>query len=50
MESTGVPGAVQIAAATCELVRDAFICEPRGLVAVKGKQEMETFLLVGRAP
>ena len=48
MESTGVPGAIQITAATCELVRDAFVCEPRGIVAVKGKQEMETFLLVSR--
>jgi guanylate cyclase len=50
MESTGVPGAIQITAATRELVRDAFTCEPRGIVAVKGKQEMATFLLVGRAP
>jgi len=31
-------------------VRDAFVCEPRGIVAVKGKQEMATFLLVRRAP
>jgi guanylate cyclase len=50
MESTGVPGAIQITAATHALVRDAFVCERRGLVAVKGKQEMETFLLTGRRP
>ena len=50
MESTGVPGAIQITAATCELVRDAFVCESRGIMAVKGKQEMATFLLVGRIP
>jgi guanylate cyclase len=48
MESTGVPGAIQITAATHELVSDDFVCEPRGPVAVKGKHEMETFLLVGR--
>ena len=48
MESSGVPGAIQITAATHELIRDAFVCESRGLVAVKGKQEMETFLLVAR--
>ena len=48
MESTGVPRAIQITAATCELVRDALVCEPQGIVAVKGKREMETFLLVGR--
>jgi guanylate cyclase len=50
MESSGLPGAIQITAATHELVRDAFVCESRGLVALKGKQEMETFLLVARAP
>lgn len=48
MESTGVPGAIQITAATHDLVRDAFACEPRGPVAVKGKAKMATFLLVGR--
>jgi len=48
MESSGVPGSIQITGATFELVRDAYICESRGLVAVKGKQEMETFLLVSR--
>jgi class 3 adenylate cyclase len=48
MESSGVPGAIQITAATHDLVLDAFECESRGLVTVKGKQEMETFLLVAR--
>ena len=48
MESSGVPGSIQITGATFELVRDAYICESRGLVAVKGKQEMETFLLMSR--
>jgi adenylate cyclase len=48
MESSGVPGAIQITAATHELVQDAFVCESRGLVAVKGKREMETYLLVSR--
>jgi guanylate cyclase len=48
MESSGVPGAIQITAATHELVRDAFTCEPRGPVQVKGKSTMETYLLVTR--
>jgi len=48
MESSGVPGAIQITAATHELIRDAFVCESRGLIAVKGKQQMETLLLVAR--
>ncbi|HET6713640.1 MAG TPA: adenylate/guanylate cyclase domain-containing protein [Actinomycetota bacterium] len=42
MESSGVPGAIQITAATDELIRDAYVCEPRGPVPVKGKSEMET--------
>jgi guanylate cyclase len=48
MESSGVPGAIQITAATHELVRDVFVCEPRGPVQVKGKSTMETYLLVSR--
>ena len=36
MESSGVPGAIQVTEATHRLVRDAFVCEPRGPVAVKG--------------
>ena len=48
MESSGMPGAIQITPATYALVDDAFVCEPRGAVSVKGKGEMTTFLLVGR--
>ena len=47
MESQGVPDRVQITAATRELIKDAFILEHRGTVAIKGKEEMETWLLVG---
>jgi class 3 adenylate cyclase len=54
MESSGVPGAIQITGATYELIREAFVCESRGPVQVKGKDTMETYLLVsrrdGRAP
>jgi adenylate cyclase len=48
MESSGVPGAIQITGATYELIRDAFECESRGPVQVKGKATMETFLLESR--
>ncbi|MDH4113067.1 MAG: adenylate/guanylate cyclase domain-containing protein [Actinomycetota bacterium] len=48
MESSGVPGEIQITAATCELVRDAYVCESRGSVQVKGKSEMQTYLLLSR--
>jgi guanylate cyclase len=48
MESGGVPGAIQISAATRDLIEEAYVCEPRGLVPVKGKDEMEAYLLVSR--
>ena len=46
MESHGLGGAVQITQATHELIRDEFICEPRGTVTVKGKGEMEVWLVI----
>jgi len=48
MESEGIPGSIQISPATYELLRDAFVCEPRGLIAVKGKAPMQTYLLISR--
>ena len=47
MESHGLPGKVQIAQATYELLKDEFVCEPRGMVEVKGVGEVETWFLVG---
>jgi len=48
MQTEGTPGHIQITRATYELLRDEFVCEPRGTVAVKGKGEMETWYLLGR--
>ncbi len=48
MESGGLAGTIQVSAATHELIRDRFVCEPRGVISVKGKGEMTTYLLVGR--
>jgi guanylate cyclase len=48
MESQGTAGDIQITRATFELLKDEFVCEPRGTVAVKGKGEMETWYLIGR--
>ena len=48
MESQGTPGRIQVTQATYELLRDEFVCEPRGTVSVKGKGDMETWYLVGR--
>jgi adenylate cyclase len=48
MESSGVSGEIQIAPTTYELLGDRYRCEPRGPVQIKGKDEMFTFLLLGR--
>jgi guanylate cyclase len=47
MESHGTPGEIQITQATYELLKDEFVCTPRGTILVKGKGEMETWFLVG---
>ncbi len=46
MESLGLPGKIQITRETYELIKDEFVCEPRGKVAVKGKGERETWFLL----
>jgi adenylate cyclase len=46
MESHGVPGKIQITRATYELLKDEFVCEPRGPIEVKGVGEVETWFLV----
>lgn len=46
MESHGVGGAVQITQTTYELIKEEFVCEPRGTVNVKGKGEMDVWLVV----
>jgi guanylate cyclase len=45
MESHGMSGTIQITRATYELIKDEFVCEPRGTVDVKGKGEMEVWLV-----
>jgi guanylate cyclase len=47
MESSGVPGKIQITQQTYELIKDEFYCAPRGKIEVKGKGEMETWYLLG---
>lgn len=48
MESHGVPGRVQISAATYELIGDDFLCTPRGEIDIKGKGTLPTWFLEGR--
>jgi len=47
MQSQSTPGEIQITRATYELLKDEFVCRPRGTILVKGKGEMETWYLVG---
>jgi guanylate cyclase len=46
MESHGLGGAVQITRATYDLIKDEFVCEPRGTVHVKGKGDMQVWLVL----
>jgi guanylate cyclase len=47
MQSQGVPGQIQVSEATYKLIEDDFICEPRGLINVKGKGDMDVWLVMG---
>ncbi|MEC4894428.1 MAG: adenylate/guanylate cyclase domain-containing protein [Oscillatoria sp. PMC 1051.18] len=47
MESSGVPGKIQVTATVYERLKDRFKFETRGLVPIKGKGEMTTYFLVG---
>jgi guanylate cyclase len=48
MESHGLSNCIQITQRTYELLRDTFVCVPRGLIEIKGKGQMQTWFLVGR--
>ncbi len=47
METQGVAARIQVTRATCDLIRDDFVCERRGLIDIKGRGIMETWFLVG---
>ena len=48
MESQGASGAIQITRSTHDLIEDQFDCESRGIVKVKGADEMEVWHVLGR--
>jgi len=50
MESHGVPGNIQVTERARRRLADAFDFESRGMVEVKGKGPMTTYLLVGARP
>ncbi len=49
MESHGVPGGIHVTEGTYRLLRRDYRFEERGIVPIKGKGDMRTYLLVGRA-
>jgi guanylate cyclase len=48
MESHGAGGVIQITERTFELIKDDFICEPHGLLNVKGKGDMNVWYVLGK--
>jgi class 3 adenylate cyclase len=48
MESSGLPGRIQVTAATKERLEDKFLFEERGAILVKGKGKMISYWLIGR--
>jgi adenylate cyclase len=48
MESYGVPNRVHLSAATYHRIKDAYLCESRSPLEIKGKGSMQTYLLKQR--
>jgi len=48
MESTSLPGRIQITKDVADMVSSELDVEPRGLINIKGKGGIETFFLKGR--
>ncbi|NEP11433.1 MAG: response regulator [Symploca sp. SIO2C1] len=48
MESSGIPGEIQVTATTYERLNKKFLFEKRGSITIKGKGEMTTYLLKSR--
>ena len=47
MESSGIPGKVNISGETYELVKDRFICTHRGKIQAKNKGEIDMYIVEG---
>jgi class 3 adenylate cyclase len=48
MESQGLAGVIQVSEATYECLKEQYLFEKRGVIYVKGKGEMTTYLLTGK--
>jgi len=50
MESHGLENQIQLSERAYARLKDKYLCEERGVVAIKGKGDMRTYTLVGRRP
>jgi adenylate cyclase len=48
MESHGLPGTIQVTKSTYDILQNKYLFEDRGIIHVKGKGDMNTYLLAGR--
>ena len=48
MESQGIAGVIQVSEATYECLKEQYLFQKRGIIQVKGKGEMTTYLLTGK--
>lgn len=48
MESHGIAGQIQVTESTYEVLQDQYLFEDRGIIEIKGKGTMQTYLLLGR--
>jgi len=48
MESHGIPGMIQVTAATYQHLQDNYVFQERGTILVKGKGEMMTYFLIAK--
>jgi adenylate cyclase len=49
METTGVPGCIQVTERTRDLLGERYLFQERGMIRVKGKGKVRTYFLSGRA-
>lgn len=48
MESHGLAGAIQVTQSTYDILQNKYLFQDRGIIHVKGKGDMNTYLLTGR--
>ncbi|HEY9833273.1 MAG TPA: adenylate/guanylate cyclase domain-containing protein [Stenomitos sp.] len=48
MESQGIAGVIQVSEATYECLKQQYLFQKRGIIQIKGKGEMTTYLLTGK--